>query len=120
MFLDLKLWLRLHPYHINQKIEIIIEHFKQHIADLLNGQAKAMIVTSSRKEAFRYYKLAFYQYIQSHNYANIQAMVAFIKRRNDLFSGEISEDDLLTYTKTIKTQIKENNEVMAQLKDNSK
>jgi len=67
-------WLRLHPHHISQKIEIIIEHFKQHIADLLNGQAKAMIVTSSRKEAVRY-KLAFDQYIK--RYANIQAMVAF-------------------------------------------
>jgi len=43
-----------------------------------------------------------------------------IKRLNDLFSGELSENDLLTYTDRIKTKIQENTTVMAQLKTNAK
>ena len=51
-------WLNLHPHNIAQKIEIICEHFTTHIAHLLGGQAKAMVVTSSRESAVSY-KLAF-------------------------------------------------------------
>ena len=69
-------WVRLHPYNISQKIEIIIEHFREHIAHLLDGQAKAMVVTGSRKEAVRY-KLAFDKYIRENAYPHISAMVAF-------------------------------------------
>jgi type I restriction enzyme, R subunit len=69
-------WARLHPYNIAQKIEIIIEHFKNNVAPLLNGQAKAMVVTNSRLEALRY-KKAFDDYIAENKYQNIQAMVAF-------------------------------------------
>ena len=43
---------------------------------LLGGQAKAMVVTSSRKAAVRY-KLAFDKYISENNYQKISAMVAF-------------------------------------------
>lgn len=54
---------------------------------LLNGQAKAMVVTSSRKEAVRY-KLCFDKYIAEKGYMKIFAMVAF--------SGEVefTEKDL--------------------------
>jgi len=76
-------WVRLHPYNISQKIEIIIEHFKTHIVHLLDGKAKAMVVTSSRKEAVRY-KIAFDKYIKENNYEGIQAMVAF--------SGKVEDD----------------------------
>jgi len=69
-------WAKLHPHNISQKIEIIIEHFREHIIHLLGGQAKAMVVTSSRKEAVRY-KVAFDKYIQSQGYASLQAMVAY-------------------------------------------
>ena len=44
-------WLNIHPYNIAQKIEIICEHFSTHVAHLLDGQAKAMVVTSSRNAA---------------------------------------------------------------------
>jgi len=77
-------WVRLHPYNISQKIEIIIEHFKEHIAYLLDGKAKAMVVTSSRKEAVRY-KLAFDEYIKNNSYDGLQAMVAF--------SGKVEDED---------------------------
>jgi type I restriction enzyme R subunit len=76
-------WVKLHPYNISQKIEIIIEHFNTHIAHLLGGKAKAMVVTSSRKEAVRY-KLAFDKYIEVQGYAGLQAMVAY--------SGSVIDD----------------------------
>ncbi len=75
-------WVRLHPYNIAQKVEIIIEHFKEHIAHLLDGKAKAMVVTSGRKEAVRY-KQAFDGYIQEHGYENLRAMVAFSGKVED-------------------------------------
>jgi type I restriction enzyme R subunit len=77
-------WVRLHDYNISQKVQVIVEHFKDNVAGLLNGQAKAMVVTSSRKEAGRY-KLAFDKYIIEQNYARIHAMVAF--------SGEVEFSD---------------------------
>ena len=69
-------WVRLHDHNISQKVHIIIEHFKKNIMGLLGGQAKAMLVSSSRKEAVRY-KQAFDKYIAENKYQNIQAMVAF-------------------------------------------
>ena len=68
-------WVRLHEYNIAQKVKVIVEHYKTHVMHLLGGQAKAMVVTSSRKEAVRY-KLAFDKYLTEHN-SNIAVMVAF-------------------------------------------
>lgn len=77
-------WLNIHPHNIAQKIEIICEHFRTHIAHLLDGQAKAMVVTSSRNAAVRY-KLAFDKYIKDQGIEKeMQAMVAF--------SGKITDD----------------------------
>ncbi|MDA3851633.1 MAG: type I restriction endonuclease [Spirochaetaceae bacterium] len=69
-------WVRLHDYNISQKVQVIVEHFKDNILGLLGGQAKAMVVTSSRKEAVRY-KLGFDKYIKDKGYRKIHAMVAF-------------------------------------------
>ncbi|GAA4808765.1 type I restriction-modification system, restriction (R) subunit [Marinicella pacifica] len=74
--IKLNQWVRLHDYNIAQKVQVIIEHFKNNVMGLLGGQAKAMVVTSSRKEAVRY-KLCFDQYIKQNNYQKIHAMVAF-------------------------------------------
>ncbi|MDO6806766.1 hypothetical protein Q4595_30185, partial [Wenyingzhuangia sp. 1_MG-2023] len=63
-------WVRLHDYNIAQKVQVIIEHFKTNVMGLLGGQAKAMVVTSSRKEAVRY-KLAFDKYVAENKYQNI-------------------------------------------------
>ncbi|HCD4663300.1 TPA: type I restriction enzyme subunit R domain-containing protein, partial [Acinetobacter nosocomialis] len=84
--IKLNQWVRLHDHNISQKVRVIIEHFKKNVMGLLGGQAKAMVVTSSRKEAVRY-KQAFDKYVAEHKYTNIQAMVAF--------SGEVefSEND---------------------------
>ena len=68
-------WVRLHEYNIAQKVKVIIDHYKEHVMGLLGGQAKAMVVTSSRKEAVRY-KLAFDKYLSEHK-SSIAVMIAF-------------------------------------------
>ncbi len=77
-------WVRLHDYNISQKVQVIVEHFKDNVMGLLGGQAKAMVVTSSRKEAVRY-KVGFDKYIAEKGYKKIEAMVAF--------SGEVEFSD---------------------------
>src|SRR3989338_11013668 len=77
-------WVRLHDYNIAQKVQVIVEHFRTNIMGLLGGHAKAMVVTSSRKEAVRY-KLGFDNYIAQKKYQKIHAMVAF--------SGEVEFSD---------------------------
>jgi len=49
-------WVRLHPTNISQKVQIIVEHFHVNVAHLLEGKAKAMVVTDSRKAAVKYKK----------------------------------------------------------------
>ena len=56
-------WVRLHPYNICQKVQIVVEHFRENVAPLLDGQAKAMVVVGSRMEAVRW-QLAIDKYIQ--------------------------------------------------------
>jgi type I restriction enzyme, R subunit len=69
-------WVRLHDYNISQKVQVIVDHFKDNVMELLGGQAKAMVVTSSRKEVVRY-KMGFDKYIKKKGYLKIHAMVAF-------------------------------------------
>ncbi|WP_066061420.1 type I restriction endonuclease subunit R [Neobacillus soli] len=66
----------LHPHNIEQKTEIIIEHFRKVTSKKINGQAKAMVVTASRLHAVRY-KLAFDAYIKKKGYKDMKALVAF-------------------------------------------
>jgi type I restriction enzyme R subunit len=76
-------WVRLHPVNIGNKVQIIVEHFRDHVRHLLDGQAKAMVVTSSRKEAVRY-KLAMEDYVREQGYDDVHALVAY--------SGEVEAD----------------------------
>ncbi len=66
----------LHPHNLAQKTEIMVEHFKQITMKKIGGKAKAMVVTSSRKHALRYY-LEFKDYIQEKGYSQIKPLVAF-------------------------------------------
>ncbi|WP_020171105.1 type I restriction endonuclease subunit R [Gordonia polyisoprenivorans] len=79
-------WVKLHPTNIAQKVQIIVEHFRHNVAWRLNGQAKAMVVTSSRKAAVRY-KLAFDKYVADHGYTDVAALVAFSGEVKDTESG---------------------------------
>lgn len=57
-------WRSLHPTNVMEKAEWIIDHFVDNVAPLLNGEAKAMIVTSGRPEVVRY-KYAIEAYLKS-------------------------------------------------------
>ncbi len=78
-------WVRLHPYNIAQKVQIVVEHFREHVAPLLQGHAKAMVVVASRVEAVRW-QIAIEKYIREHGYA-IGTVVAFSGEVNDKESG---------------------------------
>ena len=78
-------WVRLHPYNIAQKVEIVVEHFREFVAPLLHGRAKAMVVVASRVEAVRW-QLAIDKYIKERGYP-IRTLVAFSGEVNDKVSG---------------------------------
>jgi type I restriction enzyme, R subunit len=78
-------WVRLHPYNISQKVQIVVEHFRENVAPLLDGHAKAMVVLGSRVEAVRW-QLAIDKYIKSRGY-RIGTLVAFSGEVNDSESG---------------------------------
>ncbi|MFO1351556.1 MAG: hypothetical protein U1F68_13165 [Gammaproteobacteria bacterium] len=68
-------FMSLHPYNLEQKTEVMVEHFRRSVRHRLGGQAKAMVVTSSRLHAVRY-KLAFDRYIAANGYTDIRLLVA--------------------------------------------
>jgi len=78
-------WVRLHPYNIAQKVQVVVEHFRAHVAPLLGGKAKAMVVVGSRQEAVRW-QLAIDKYIRERGYA-IGTLVAFSGEVLDKESG---------------------------------
>ena len=87
--------------NIDQKIEIIMDHFISHdIMAELGGQGKAMIVTSGREAAVKY-QLAFKKYFKEHSITSIGTMIAFSGKVNYLGSeysesamNGFKEDDL--------------------------
>ena len=76
-------WVRLHPYNIAAKVQIVVEHYRENVQSLLAGKGKAMVVVGSRKEAVRWQK-AIREYIARQNYA-LGVLVAF--------SGEVNDPD---------------------------
>ncbi|KMS55210.1 hypothetical protein V474_19410 [Novosphingobium barchaimii LL02] len=74
-------WVRLHDYNISQKVQIVVEHFRENVAPLLDGKAKAMVVLGSRLEAVRW-QIAIQNYIKSQGY-RMSTMVAFSGEVND-------------------------------------
>ncbi|MFN8710190.1 MAG: UvrB domain 3-containing protein, partial [Planctomyces sp.] len=78
-------WVRLHPYNIAQKVQIVVEHFRETVAPLLDGKAKAMVVTGSRLEAVRW-QLAIDRYIKDKGYPS-KTLVAFSGDVDDKESG---------------------------------
>ena len=86
----------LHPYNISQKVIVIVEHFREHVAGKIGGKAKAMVVTDSRKAAIRY-KLAMDRYLKERGYdKDMKALVAFSGAVNDPDSGpdEFTESNM--------------------------
>ncbi|WP_433909528.1 type I restriction endonuclease subunit R [Sphingomonas yabuuchiae] len=79
-------WVRLHPYNIAQKVQIVVEHFRENVEPLLDGKAKAMVVLGSRVEAVRW-KKAIDSYIRSQGYG-LGTLVAFSGEVNDAESND--------------------------------
>ena len=77
-------FMRLHPYNIAQKTEVMVEHFNTFTRHKIGGRAKAMVVTGSRLEAIRY-KQQFDRYIKEKGY-QIKTLVAF--------SGTVQDDKI--------------------------
>jgi type I restriction enzyme R subunit len=82
----------IHPNHLKVKTRIIIEHFREKIQNMLNGEAKAMVVTSSRLHAVRY-GFEFRNYIKEQGYDDLGVLVAFSSSVEDNYTG-----DLKSYT----------------------
>lgn len=75
---------RLHPTSIAQKVQVVVEHFRRNVEHALSGQAKAMVVTSSRAEAL-HWSQKMNEYIASKGYTDLHTLVAF--------SGALTADD---------------------------
>ena len=76
-------WVRLHSYNIAQKVQVVVEHFRENVQPLLKGHAKSMVVVGSRLEAVRW-KLAIDKYILNSGY-DLRTLVAF--------SGEVIDHE---------------------------
>lgn len=76
-------WVKLHDHNISQRAVIIVDHFRRNVMHLLDGQAKAMVVTDSRLAAVRY-KQKIDAYIREKNYP-LATLVAF--------SGDVTDPD---------------------------
>ncbi|MFI7384361.1 type I restriction endonuclease subunit R [Streptomyces sp. NPDC049813] len=100
-------WVQLHPTNISQKVQIIVEHFHANVAYLLEGKAKAIVVTDSRKSAVKY-KLAIDAYIAkrraedaSYNYRTLVAFSSGVAMAEDEtwhsdWGSQPSKDDEFT------------------------
>lgn len=85
----------LHPYQLEQKAEVIVEHFLQKTQAKIDGRAKAMVVTRSRLHAVRT-KQALDAYITRKGYDQgahpLRTLVAF--------SGTVTDPDAVDLTWT--------------------
>jgi len=95
-------FVEIHPHNIAQKVEIIVEHFRNYTRHKIGGKAKAIVVTRSREHAVRY-KLAFDQYLAEKGYSDIQSLVAF--------SGSVSLDEAIDHAYT---EVNMNNGIKSQ------
>lgn len=94
-------WVQLHPYNIAQKVEVVVEHYREFVMPLLGGKAKAMVIVSSRVEAVRW-KLAIERYIKERGYP-IGTLVAFSGEVRDAESGA---DPFTEHSKTLNPNLK--------------
>lgn len=86
-------WKNLHPTNITNKVKVIMEHFQKNVAGLLDGEAKAMVVTSRRNVAVKY-KKAFDKYIQDNNLHGVKSLVAFSGKVLGKECGKIDDLDI--------------------------
>ena len=82
-----------HPTNLAQKAEVIVEHFRQHVRHKIDGQAKGIVVTKSRKAALGFYR-AINEYCQANEYHDIGTLVAFSGSLDDGTGGTVTETAL--------------------------
>ncbi|WP_314339938.1 type I restriction endonuclease [Acinetobacter guillouiae] len=106
-------WMSLHATNVTQKVQFIVQHFHYNVAHLLNSQAKALIVTSSRPAAIRY-KLALEKYInETPEYSQYKVLVAFsgtIKGSAVKHEDDIEAHDIFNFSDDIEFSEKNLNE----------
>jgi len=110
-------WMTLHPTNVTQKVQFIIEHFSSNVTHLLDGKAKAMVVTSSRAAAVRY-KTGFDSFIEKNpQYKDIKTIVAFsgqltgkevMHTDDERLAGDtfVADDDAVYSEDTMNAQVK--------------
>lgn len=81
---------RLHPTAIAQKVRVVVEHFRRNVMDMLAGQARAMVITSSRMEALNWSR-KMDAYIAEKGY-DLRTLAAF--------SGSLIDEDGESVTET--------------------
>ena len=81
----------LHPHNLAQRAKLVVDHFREHVAHQIGGNAKAMVVTASRLHAVRY-KQSIDRYLADTHITDVKALVAF--------SGKVvdPDDPSATYT----------------------
>jgi len=81
----IKRYASLHPHNLQQKTAVIIEQFREITKNKIGGRAKAMVVTSSRLHAVRYYH-EFKNYLEKKKYDDVDILIAF--------SGIVKDDSI--------------------------
>jgi type I restriction enzyme R subunit len=82
-------------HHLNllNKAKVIVGHFRDHCQPKIGGMAKAMVVASSRLQAFKY-KQAIDEYIVSNKYGRMKTLVAFSGTIRDELGNNHTEQGL--------------------------
>lgn len=87
----------LHDTNITQRIEVIVEHFRESVLKT-EPWGKAMVVTGSRIEAVKYYE-AFLNYCKEKGYNDMKPLIAFSGKVTDKQLG-ISDDEIKARTES--------------------
>ncbi|MGV8134708.1 MAG: type I restriction endonuclease subunit R [Mangrovibacterium sp.] len=93
-----------HEFAIGEKSKIMIDHFHRDVKGLINGEAKAMVVTKSILSAIKY-KLAFDEYLKEIK-SPWKAIVAFSGKKT--YNGIEYDEVSMNNFKTLKTNIPKN------------
>lgn len=72
----------LHEHNLAQRADVIVNHFRSHVASKIGGKAKAMVVTASRLHALRY-KRALDKYCAEHGIGDVGVLCAFSGKLDD-------------------------------------
>lgn len=102
--IKLRAYVEGHEFAIAEKAKIMIDHFNREVKHLINGEAKAMIVTKSIVAAIKY-KHAFDEYLKEIK-SPYQAIVAFSGKK-ELKGVEFDETGMNSF-ESFKTDIPKN------------